>query len=193
MAGATNPINSMNETTLSITPAFKGRLVSVETMTVELEPGHRAYREIIRHPGAIAAVARIPDGRFVFVRQFRKAIERDVLEIVAGRKERDESPETGISRELKEETGHDVVSLHPMGVIYPSPGYIDEMIHLFFAELAGAAEAQNGDHDERITVEYMTREEFESLVDGGLIDDAKTLAAWLLFIRRNGRPTTIQS
>jgi ADP-ribose pyrophosphatase len=175
----------MNEKTISITPAFTGRLISVETLQVELEPGHRAYREIVRHPGAIAAVARVPDGRFVFVRQFRKPIEREVLEVIAGRKELQERPEDCAAREIKEETGHEVVALHSLGGLYPSPGYVDELIHLFFAELSESAEIPNGDHDERITVEYLTREEFEAMVDGGLIEDAKTLAAWLLFSRRH--------
>lgn len=177
----------MHEKTTSITPVFTGRLISVETQLVELEPGVRAYREIIRHPGAIAAVARIPDGRFVFVRQFRKPIEREVLEIIAGRKESGESPETCAAREIKEETGYDVVALHSLGSLYPSPGYLDELIHLFFAELSASASPQNGDHDERITVEYLTAEEFESLLAGGMIEDAKTLAAWLLFTRRHNR------
>lgn len=175
----------MNEKTLSITPVFEGRLLSVETQQVELEPGHRAYREIVRHPGAIAAVARIPDGRFVFVRQFRKPIEREMLEVVAGKKEPRERAEDCAAREIREETGHEVVALHSLGSLYPSPGYVDEVIHLFFAELSAAAEIPNGDHDERITVEYLTREEFEALVDGGLIDDGKTLAAWLLYTRRH--------
>lgn len=179
----------MIERTLSITPVFTGRLLSVETQQVELEPGHRAYREIVRHPGAIAAVARIPDGRFVFVRQFRKPIEREVLEIIAGRKETDESPEDCAAREIKEETGHDITSLHSLGVIYPSPGYDDELIHLFFAELSQDVGATERDHDERIVVEYLQREEFEAMVDGGLIDDAKTLATWLLFVRRYSFPT----
>jgi len=177
----------MHEKMLSITPIFTGRLISVETQQVELEPGVRAYREIIRHPGAIAAIARIPDGRFVFVRQFRKPIDRELLEIIAGRKEPDESPEACATREIKEETGFDVVALHSLGTLYPSPGYIDELIHLFFAELSSAAAPQNGDHDERITVEYLTAEEFESLLTGGMIEDAKTLAAWLLFTRRQTR------
>ncbi|MEI6789223.1 MAG: NUDIX hydrolase [bacterium] len=183
----------MHEKTISITPVYTGRLISVETQVVELEPGHRAHREIVRHPGAIAAVARVPDGRFVFVKQFRKPIEREVLEIIAGRKELEERPEDCAAREIKEETGHDVVSLHSLGVIYPSPGYIDELIHLFFAELSESAELQEGDPDERITVEYLTREEFESLIDGGLVDDSKTLAAWLLFIRRFDHPTSARS
>jgi ADP-ribose pyrophosphatase len=175
----------MHEKTISITPVFTGRLLTVETQQVELEPGIRAHREIIRHPGAIAAVARIPDGRFVFVRQFRKPLEREMLEIIAGRKEPDECPETCATREIKEETGYDVVALHSLGNLYPSPGYLDELIHLFFAELSETATQQNGDHDERITVEYLTADEFESMLTGGLIEDAKTLAAWLLFTRRH--------
>jgi len=183
----------MNEKTISINPVFTGRLFSVEVLQVELEPGRRASREIIRHPGAVAAVARIPDGRFVFVRQFRKPVERDVLEIIAGRKEPGERPEDCAAREIKEETGHDVVSLHPLGPLYPSAGYDDELIHLFYAELSESAAAQNGDPDERITVEYLTLEEFESMITGGLIDDAKTLSAWLLFTRRYGHPTSTRS
>ncbi len=183
----------MNEKTISITPIYSGRIFSVETQVVELEPGVRAGREIIRHPGAIAAIARVPDGRFVFVRQFRKPIERDVLEIIAGRKEPDEVPEDCASREILEETGHEVISLQSLGILYPSPGYIDELIHLFVAELSESASEQNGDHDERITVEYLTREEFEAMIDGGLVDDGKTLAAWLLFTRRFDRPTSARS
>jgi ADP-ribose pyrophosphatase len=61
----------MHEKTISITPVFTGRLISVETQVVELEPGHRAHREIIRHPGAIAAVARVPDGRVFLVKKIR--------------------------------------------------------------------------------------------------------------------------
>lgn len=177
----------MHEKTLSITPVYSGKLVSIEIHQVELEPGQRASREVIRHPGAVAVVARIPDGRFAFVRQFRKPVEREVLEIIAGRKEPEEHPEDCAVREIREETGHEVQALHALGPLYPSPGYIDELIHLFFAELADAPGPQRGDPDERITVEYLSGEEFEAMIDGGLIDDGKTLAAWLLFSRRFGR------
>lgn len=175
----------MNEKTLSITPVYNGRMISVETLQVELEPGIRAYREIVRHPGAIAAVARVPDGRFVFVRQYRKPVEREVLEVIAGRKEPQERAEDCAAREIKEETGHEVISLHSLGSLYPSPGYVDEIIHLYYAELSESAQNPDRDHDERITVEYLTQEEFEAMIDGGLIDDGKTLAAWLLYIRRS--------
>ena len=179
----------MYEKTLTSTPAFSGRLLNVEVLEVELEPGVRSRREIVRHPGATAIVARIPDGRFVFVRQFRKPIETELLEIVAGGLEKGELPADCARREIKEETGHDVLSLRPLGTAYPAPGYTDEILHLFFAELSATRDAQHGDHDERITVEYLTEAEVEALLDQGAIHDGKTLAAWLLFTRKRVRPT----
>jgi ADP-ribose pyrophosphatase len=165
------------ERTLSSAPGFSGRLLNVEVLEVELEPGVRARREIVRHPGAAAVVARTPDGRFLFVRQFRKPLERETLEIVAGGLEKGESPDECARREVKEESGHEVLSLERLGQMYPAPGYTDEILHLFFAELAAGRGDQGGDHDERIAVEYLTADEIES-----------KLATWLLFTRRSARP-----
>jgi ADP-ribose pyrophosphatase len=176
------------ETTLSTTRVFSGRILGVEVLDIEIEPGVRSRREVVRHAGAVAAVARCPDGRFVFVRQYRKAVERELLEIVAGGLEKGEVPADCARRELKEETGHDVLSIRPLGAFYPAPGYADEILHIFFAELSAASGAHEGDHDERIVVEYLTDAEFEALVARGEIHDAKTLAAWLLFKRRDARP-----
>ena len=74
----------MNEKTISSQRAFDGRLLKLDVLDVELDNGRRSRREVVRHPGAVAVWARTPDKRFVFVRQFRKAIESDLLEIVAG-------------------------------------------------------------------------------------------------------------
>lgn len=172
----------VTERTLSSRLAFSGHLLKVEVLDVELELGVRAVREVIRHPGAAAVIAECPDLRFVLVRQFRKAAEQALLEIVAGGLEPDESPATCARREVLEETGHEVVSIRPLGSIYPTPGYNSELIHLFHANVsAERAVHHKGDHDERIGVEYVTRDEMQSLIRKGGILDAKTLSAWLLF------------
>lgn len=174
--------NPVPERTLASRLAFSGRLLKVEVLDVELEPGVRAVREVIRHPGAAAVIAECPDKRFVMVRQFRKPAEQALLEIVAGGLEPDESPETCARREVLEESGHEVLAIRRLGSIYPTPGYNSELIHLFHANVsAERAVHHKGDHDERIGVEYVTRAEMQSLIRKGVILDAKTLSAWLLF------------
>lgn len=174
----------VTERTIASRTVFSGRLLTVEVLDVELEPGIRATRDIIRHAPAVALVAQCPDGRFILVRQFRKATEQFILEIVAGGIEPNENPTDCARREIREETGHEVLSLRPLGHIYPTPGYNNEIIHLYFAKVSAERDMHHqGDHDERIAVEYFTLDQFEYLLQQGQIIDAKTLAAWLLFIK----------
>ena len=179
----------MPERTVSSSTVFAGRLLTVEVQDVELEPGVQARREIVRHPGAVAVIAHDTDGRFLFVRQYRKAIERDLLEIVAGGLEPGEPPRDAAEREMAEETGRPVRSLTQLGSMYPAPGYTSELIHLFAAELDKGRVTREGDADERIAVVHLTRDEVEAQIAAGNIQDGKTLAAWLLFTRGNARPT----
>lgn len=168
------------EHTVSAETAFKGRLIDVEVATVRLDGGREARREIVRHRGAVAVLARLPDGRYVFVRQYRKAVERELLEVVAGGMEEGEEPAACAIREVREETGYAVRALRALGRCYPAPGYTDEVIHLFLAELEPQPGDTDPDDDEGIDAEVMTAASFEDLIRAGRVEDAKTLAAWLL-------------
>lgn len=183
----------MREKTLSVRPVFRGRLLNVEVLEVELEPGIRSRREIVRHPGAVAVVARRPDGRFVFVRQYRKPVERGMLEVIAGGLEPGETPRAAAAREVAEESGYRIRALRSLGAICTAPGYTDEIIHLFYAELAADRIVREGDADERIAVEYLTRKDVETrMAQDGLVD-GKTLAAWHQFTRGRGRQRSTRS
>lgn len=171
----------MHEKTLSKKTLYKGRILGLEVQDVELENGKKALREIVRHGGAVAVVARLPDGRFAFVRQFRKPVEEEMLEIVAGNREPDEGAEECARRELEEETGLRAGRLCHLGFIYPSPGYVDERIDIFFAEAGGERGEASPDEDEHLDVVLMERDEFVETVRRGKIHDAKTLAAWQLY------------
>jgi ADP-ribose pyrophosphatase len=175
----------MIEKTLSTHRAFTGRMLALDVVEVELEPGVKSRREIVHHRGAVAVLARGPDGRFVFVRQYRKPMEVELTEIVAGCLEPGETPEQSARREVHEETGFAVKTLAPLGIIYPSAGYTDEVIHLFYAELEPSPTARQQDHDERITLVQLDAGEFERGLAAGEWRDAKTLAAWALFKRVN--------
>jgi ADP-ribose pyrophosphatase len=171
----------MNERTLSSKTVFEGRLLKMEVVEVELESGVKSRREIVRHPGAVAVVAQLPDKRFVFVRQYRKAIESELLEIVAGGLERGEKPDNCARREIKEETGHEVAGLKKLCVVALAPGYSDERLHIYFARLKPTRGNPEPDSDEELDVVYLKAGEFETMIRKGKICDSKTLAGWLLY------------
>jgi ADP-ribose pyrophosphatase len=170
----------MNEKTVSSRRVFDGRLLKLDVLEVELADGRRTRRELVRHPGAVAIWARAPDGRLVFVRQFRKALESDLLEIVAGTREAGETAEQCALREIREETGYAVNKLVALGFIHSSPGFCEERIELFHAELGESGGAARPDADEALDVVRLAPAEWQAMLERGEIHDAKTLAAWAL-------------
>ncbi|MGQ9662554.1 MAG: NUDIX hydrolase [Kiritimatiellia bacterium] len=170
----------MKEKTLSATRVFQGRLLGLDLLEVMLEDGTSARREIVRHPGAVAVLAQHPDGRFIFVRQFRKAVEKPLIEVVAGTKAKGENPLRCARRELFEETGYRAAQMQSLGRIYLAPGYSDEQLWLFFARVGNKVSAPQPDDDEKLEVVFLRATIVEEMIRSGAICDAKTLAAWLL-------------
>lgn len=172
------------ERTLSSRTGFQGKHLKVDVLDVEIEPGVNSVREIVRHPGAAAVVGEFPDGRFLLVRQYRKAVEESVLEFVAGGLEPGESPEQCAVREMREEAGYEVQHIDALGVTFPAPGYTAERIHLFHARLKPERGQGCCEADERIECVVLTGDEVERLIGRGEIRDGKTLCAWLLLKAR---------
>jgi ADP-ribose pyrophosphatase len=171
----------MYEKTVSKKTVFKGRILNVDVLEVELENGRRSVREIVQHGVAVALVPQLPDGRFVFIRQFRKPMERICFEVVAGNCDPGEPEEESALRELEEETGYTAESVELLGPVFPSVGYCTERIDIFYARLSGEHGATSFDEDERIETVILTGEEMDEMIRNGQIADAKTLAAWMLY------------
>lgn len=175
----------MYEKTLSRKTVYEGLILNVDVLDVELENGRRSRREIVRHGVAVAIIPRLPDGRFVFIRQFRKPMERICFEVVAGNCDPGEEPAVSAARELREETGYISQSLELLGPIFPSVGYCTERIDIFFAEVAEQGET-SFDEDERIETVIVTESEMDEMIRTNQIADAKTLAAWMLYKAKSG-------
>ena len=171
----------LTEMTLACERKYTGKIVSVDLLDIELPDGRRAKREVIRHGNAIAVLARRPDGRFVFVRQYRKAAEEALIEAIAGGLEAGENPEEGARRETAEETGYDVTGIRFLTTIICTPGYCEERIHIYLAELSEKPHAQDQDPDENVYPVILTEQEVEDGIRDGTIFDAKTLSAWLAY------------
>lgn len=177
MKGENSPLH---EKTLGVSRAYTGRAVTVDVIDIELPDGRRAKRECVRHRGAVAILARRPDGAFVFARQYRKCIEQAYIEVPAGCMEEGEAPDVAAMRELAEESGYAVKSLMPLGATYACPGYSEELLHLFFAEVESVPGKTDFDPDENVETLLFDAATVENLILDGTISDAKTLACWLL-------------
>ncbi|MFD0670501.1 NUDIX hydrolase [Cohnella sp. GCM10027633] len=182
MSENTKPKHAFYEETLSTKPIFEGRIINLQVDTVRLPNGDTATREIVRHPGAVAVVALL-DGKLLVVEQFRKPLENAQVEIPAGKLDGGERPETAAMRELEEETGYKAAKLTKLSEFSTSPGFADEIIHLYVADELSKGEVHLDD-EEFLTCEAITLEQALAYVRDGLICDAKTLMAvyaWRLY------------
>lgn len=143
-------------------------------------------REIVRHPGAVTILPLLDDGRVCLIRNYRPAVGHTLIELPAGTLEPNESPQETAYRELLEETGYRAASLAPLGEFFLSPGILDERMHLYVATglTAGAAEREPGEIIENLPVSW---DDALAMVEGGEIEDAKTLVALLRYDRRRSK------
>jgi ADP-ribose pyrophosphatase len=144
----------------------------------------------IEHPGAVTMVAIDGQGLVLFVRQYRHAIGRWLLELPAGGLEPGEDPAACAERELQEETGYRPGRLEKLGAFYLAPGYSSEYEHVYLASELTESKLE-GDEDV-IHVERLSIEEALRRVRDGEIEDAKTAAALLLYLRHAGNKGTAE-
>ena len=174
-------MDKYTEKTLRVERKYSGRIIDVDLVDIELPDGRKTKREIVRHGNAVAILARRPDGKFVFVKQYRKAAEEALVEVIAGGLEPGEDPETGARRETAEETGYDVTSIRFLTTIVCTPGYCEERIHIYFAEITGEPHAQDQDPDENVYPVVLSEDEVDAAIRAGTIFDSKTLSAWACY------------
>ena len=163
----------------------EGKVVRYEKLIVTTPGGSTAYRDIIRHPGGCVIVPIDDEGYTYLVRQYRVAFEEVIMEFPAGKLDPGEEPAACAARELLEETGFRAASINHIASVYPSPGFCDEVLHVFLANGLTAGPS-SPDEDEFIEVLRYKPEDLISMVLGGEIKDAKTVIG-ILFLERTLR------
>ena len=157
---------------------FNGQLIRLRTDTVLLPNGNRASREIVEHSGGVGVVALTDDGRIMTVRQYRHAMKEVVLEIPAGKLEKGEEPLLAAKRELAEEVGVTAENWRYLGPLYATPGYCEEVDHLYLATGLTLGES-HPDPDEFLERGSMPLTDAVDAVMRDDIPDAKTQTAIL--------------
>lgn len=171
---------NFEEKTIQRTEIFKGHIFDVVVDDVSLPKGGTGKRELIFHKGAVCLLALTPEGKMVLVKQYRKAIERAIYEIPAGKLEVGEagSEEAAALRELEEETGYTSDKLTLLADFYSAIGFCNERIRLYLADsLIKVENPRPMDDDEVIELYEVSLEEALELVASGDICDAKTIMA----------------
>lgn len=166
---------NMTEKTLSSKTVYDGKIIKVELNEVELLDGSKSFREEVKHSGG-ACVFCAHNGKIPLVSQFRYAYKKEVWEIPAGKLEKGEDPKACARRELIEEVGLESENLTLISKLYPSPGYTNEIIYIYFADNCKYI-GQKLDSGEFLKVEYFTISELLEMAKSGEICDAKTLVA----------------
>lgn len=180
---ATDPDEHLRETLIERESVLSGSYLTVNIDTVRDVAGGQHKREVIVHPGGVAVIPVLPDGRLVFVRQYRHAVGEVLLELPAGTLDREENgsvedPDSAAVRELAEETGYRAAHWRKLARFFSSPGFASEEMHLYLATGLERIPGYAGTPpEERIDVELIPWAEAISLADRGAIRDSKSLLA----------------
>lgn len=170
----------------TILETWQGDWLRVDKERVTLPNGHVIELDLVKHPGATCIVPFTSDDDVVLIRQFRPATGGEILELAAGKLEAGEEPEACALRELEEETGYRAGRIEHLSSIWTTPGFTDEIIHLYAAfELE--AVGQDLQEDEVIELVPMPLDRALELVFRGELNDAKSALALLLAARHVGR------
>lgn len=168
----------MYEKTVSSKPIFKGVIVDLRVDRVTLPNGAEAGREVVSHPGGVCVVPYHEDGTVTVVRQFRYPFGKVITELPAGKLERGEDHRLAGIRELAEETGLTADSFEYLGGLLSSPGFSDEVIHLYLARGLHQG-ACHPDPDEFLELERVPFAQLLEEAMDGQLQDAKTVAGLL--------------
>jgi ADP-ribose pyrophosphatase len=165
---------------------FEGRVFDIIVDDVEYPNGKPSIREVARHAGGAVVFPVLPDGRVVLIRQHRYPLDAFIWELPAGKLNRGEDPLDCARRELEEETGYLATEWTPLNSIYTTPGFCDEVLHIFMAR--GLIEAPGGrkpeEGEESMTVSTVTLDEALRMIDAMEIRDGKSICGILQGVRK---------
>ena len=187
-------LENFKETPIDSTLLYDGTVIHAYRDNVRLPNGRPAFRELIRHTGAVCVIPITQEEEVICVRQYRYAVDRLMLEIPAGKLDsKDEDPTDAVLRELREETGARCGKLTYLGLYLGSPAIVDEKIYMYLAEDLTFGET-DPDEDEFLDTVRIPLSELADLVVAGEIADGKTQAAVLRAERMlHGRPSERKS
>ncbi len=174
----------LGEKTLSSQIVYNGRAIRLRVDRVEMPSGRETTREIVEHADCVVIVAIDDSNNVLLVNQFRKPVEKELLELPAGGMEPGEDPVATVRREMREETGYLPQKIEGLGGFYSTPGYGTEYLYLYLATELVPSPLQAED-TESIRLTKVPLSQILSLIDSGTVCDAKSIAGLLIYLNRH--------
>jgi 8-oxo-dGTP pyrophosphatase MutT (NUDIX family) len=169
----------MHVKVVSSTDEYRGKNFQIKRVSIRWPNGKISLLDILEHPGSAVIIPISDDGKIHFVRQYRHATGKDVLELPAGTRDPNETFEACAEREIREETGMEAGRLQKVGEFYLAPGYSSEFTEVFLATDL-KENPLDADEDEFLQVARIPVRKADEMFQSGKMLDAKSLAAWLL-------------
>ena len=179
----------IEEKTLSSERIYEGKILNLRKDEVTVKNGNTSYREIVEHNGGVVILGITREGKIPMIRQYRKAAKQIMFELPAGKLEKGEDPDEAAFREFREETGYAAGRIKHIAKFFPTVGYSEELLHIYFAEDLTEG-STDFDDNEAIEIEEYMPEELYELINLNQINDGKTLIALLLY--RDQTASTVQ-
>lgn len=167
--------------TLSSQLIYKGRSVNLRVDTIQMPNGRETTREIVEHRECVAIVAVDADDKVLLVNQFRKPLEKKLLEIPAGGIDDGENPVAAVRREMQEETGYLPQKVERLGGFYSAPGFCTEYLYLYLATDLTPNQLHAEDTED-IKLVRVPIDQIQGLIASGSICDAKSIAGLFTFL-----------
>ena len=165
---------------------YVGKVFNLVVDHVEYPSGNRGIREVAQHPGGAVVVPVLPRGDVLLVRQFRYPMKQYLYELPAGKLNPNEDPRICAARELEEETGYVAESWEKLTAIYTTPGFCDELLHIYLArDVKKSGKGQQLEEGElNLTIETVPFQKAVTMIETGEIVDSKSICGILLATRR---------
>ncbi len=178
----------LKEPTIASKVIYDGKIIKVRVDEVRLSGGTKANREIVEHPGAVAIVALTKDLEVILVKQYRKPVEKELLEIPAGKLDPGEDPLACAKRELLEETGYTADSWKEAFTLLTSPGFSNEKLVIYIATKLHKINDAPIDPEEIASIERLSLKDLLNCIKNKKIEDGKTvagiMATWVFYANR---------
>lgn len=172
----------MNFNVKKVNTIFHGKVFDVRVDDIEYNgSGNKGMREFVIHPGGAVVFPLKSDGKIILVSQYRYPHNQVLLELPAGKLEKGEDPFLCASRELTEETGYVSNKISKLGKIFTTPGFCDEVLHIYLAKDLIPGDHAREEGEEGMKIVELTLQEVEEKIRNGEIVDAKTISGIFMY------------